>query len=181
LARDEKEWSSLLRMAEFSAPGREMVVQECLKETMGKDVRVWVVGNKVYGACMRQNEKDFRSNVLQGGSPHAIDLDEEGKQIAIRATQALGLDWSGVDLLLDHKDPVTGKYTWRVGEVNSSPGWDKDADQVIHGDLAEAMVDHICQRYNIHPPNALSEPEIKKIKLNDIFIILVHIYVWFSM
>ncbi|ETO16191.1 alpha-L-glutamate ligase, RimK family [Reticulomyxa filosa] len=149
LARDEKELSSLLRMSQFATSNTQMIAQECMNESIGMDVRVWVVGDKAHGACMRYNEKDFRSNVGQGGFPHHFDLDEEGKQLAVRASQVLGLDWSGVDLLLDHKDPITGKCVWRVGEVNSSPGWDTDSDKLIGVNLADAIIEHICQRYNI--------------------------------
>jgi len=164
LARDEKELSSLLRMAQSSAPAKELIAQECVKESMGMDVRVWVVGNKALGACMRHNKTDFRSNVGQGGFPYAIDLDDEARDIAIRATQALGLDWSGVDLLLSHQDPKTGKRSWKVGEVNSSPGWDKDADKLINVELGEEIIDHICQRYGIGLPKKQNEKENEKKK-----------------
>ncbi|ETO29658.1 alpha-L-glutamate ligase, RimK family, partial [Reticulomyxa filosa] len=152
LARDEKELCALLRMSQFGASHIELIAQEFLEESKGMDVRVWVIGDKAYGACKRFNETDFRSNVGQGGFPHAFELDEEGKQIAVRASMILGLDWSGVDLLLAHKDPVTGKCHWRVGEVNSSPGWDKDSDKLIDYNLGDIIVEHICHKYNIETP-----------------------------
>ena len=44
-----------------------------------------------------------------------IDLDDEQRDIAIKATETLGLEIAGVDMLLSERGPL-------VLEVNSSPG-----------------------------------------------------------
>jgi len=158
LARDKQELDQLLRLCDFLAPQHEVILQEFLKESKGMDVRVWVVGDKVIGSALRVNANvdDFRSNIAVGGTAHAAILDEEMKELAVRATQVLGLDIAGVDLLLEHKDPITGKCTWRIGEVNSSPGWDGTAEDIAY-ELSNAIVEHICSTYNIRvqqPPSS---------------------------
>ena len=65
-------------------------------------------------AMLRHSESgDFRSNLTIGGSmePHALTRAEEA--LAVRAVQALGLDFAGVDLLFGRDGPV-------LCEVNSN-------------------------------------------------------------
>ncbi|ETO14048.1 alpha-L-glutamate ligase [Reticulomyxa filosa] len=159
LARDKQELEQLLRICEYLQPNSEVILQECMNESFGMDVRVWVVGDKVVGAVRRiNNNPDFRSNVAAGGKANSVQLDDDMKQLAIRATHVLGLDFAGVDLLLDHRDPVTGKCSWRVGEVNSSPGWDESAED-MGLQMPTAIIDHICSRYDIKvKPQSQSKP-----------------------
>ncbi|MCT4591881.1 MAG: RimK family alpha-L-glutamate ligase [Candidatus Gracilibacteria bacterium] len=85
-------------------------------EAGGIDYRVFVVGDKVVGQMKRSaKEGDFRANISQGGKGEKADLSDEVRQIAIDATKALGLDISGVDILLAKNGPL-------ICEVNSSPG-----------------------------------------------------------
>jgi ribosomal protein S6--L-glutamate ligase len=80
------------------------------------DIRAIVVGNEVVSAMERTGVKDFRANLSQGGSGRKIELTSEQKQLCVDASQALGLDFSGVDLMIDEN----GKAY--VIEVNGNPG-----------------------------------------------------------
>ncbi len=94
---------------------KEFLMQEYVRSSHGRDVRVNVVGGKVASAMLRYNENDFRSNISNGGSMRPISLTREQEEVAIKACKAIGLDFAGVDILFGEQDePV-------VCEVNSNP------------------------------------------------------------
>lgn len=93
-----------------------ILVQEFIKESEAKDIRCFVIGNKVVAAMMRiGKEGDFRSNIHRGGRTEPIKITPEERSTAIRAAKIMGLNVAGVDLLRSNHGPV-------VMEVNSSPG-----------------------------------------------------------
>ena len=93
-----------------------ILIQEFIKEVDGEDIRVFVVDGKVVGAMKRKaKDKEFRSNLHQGGTsiPHKVKRNE--KSVAIRSALAMGLGICGVDIINSARGPL-------VLEVNSSPG-----------------------------------------------------------
>jgi ribosomal protein S6--L-glutamate ligase len=81
-----------------------------------KDIRAIVVKDKVVVAMERTGKKDFRANISQGGAGRKITLSLEDQEICVRASKAVGLKFSGVDIL---KDSDGRTY---VIEVNGNPG-----------------------------------------------------------
>lgn len=79
--------------------GKPFLFQEFVSSSYGKDMRLHVVGNKVVAAMKRHAADDFRSNVSSGGTMEAYRPTEQEKELAIAATQAIGADFAGVDLL----------------------------------------------------------------------------------
>lgn len=74
--------------------------QEYISSSEGRDIRVIVIGGKAFGAMLRKNEKDFRSNIEGGGKGEKIKLSRAFASAAERAAKILGLDYCGVDLLI---------------------------------------------------------------------------------
>jgi ribosomal protein S6--L-glutamate ligase len=101
----------------LSGPAKmNVLLQQFVKESKGRDVRAFVVGNRVVAAMRRIAKGDeFRSNVHRGGMAEAIDLDEDYRSAAVYAAQIMGLRVAGVDMLEGKDGPV-------LMEVNSSPG-----------------------------------------------------------
>ncbi len=96
--------------------GLRPLVQEYVEESHGSDVRALVVGGEVVASMRRKaHGSEFRSNFHLGGTVSNIDLTEEQMEISIKATQTLGLELAGVDMLESGRGPL-------VLEVNSSPG-----------------------------------------------------------
>ncbi|RVU47860.1 RimK family alpha-L-glutamate ligase [Lujinxingia sediminis] len=94
----------------------EVLLQRYIGESAGKDLRVFVVAGEVVGAMERRaGPGEFRANLHRGGSAQAVDLSDELREIALRATEALGLGIAGVDLLMSAYGPL-------ILEVNASPG-----------------------------------------------------------
>jgi len=93
------------------------LIQAFLKKSKGKDTRVFVVGGKVVGAMTRIAKRgEFRSNLELGGTSEGVEVSPEYKKIAIDATDSLGLQVAGVDIIETEEGPA-------VLEVNANPGF----------------------------------------------------------
>ena len=100
---------------------RQAFLQELIEhdEQRHHDLRVYVVGQRVVGAMNRYApEGEWRTNVALGGSVEDATegLDEEVITIAERATDVVGLDYAGVDV-------VEGEDGYHVLEVNPTAGF----------------------------------------------------------
>lgn len=100
------------------ALNQTLLIQEYIDHAPGTDIRVLVVGGRVLGAMKRTAVLGrFRANVHQGASVSPYPLTEELEWLALRATEIIGLDIAGVDL-------VERADGFSVIEVNSAPGFE---------------------------------------------------------
>ncbi len=119
--------------------GTNVLLQQFIKESKGRDVRAFVVGDRVIAAMRRTASGDeFRSNVHRGGSTEQIELSPEFERTAVRAAQIMGLRVAGVDMLEGDEGPL-------ILEVNSSPGLE-GIEGATDLDIAGAIVDHIANQ-----------------------------------
>lgn len=110
LAREEGELFSMGRRLS----GRPFLMQEFIKSSFGRDIRLQVVGGEAVAAMYRYSQGgDFRANISSGGKMEAYTPSEEEKALAVKVCQCLDLDFAGVDLLFGEKGPI-------VCEVNSN-------------------------------------------------------------
>jgi len=83
----------------------------------GRDVRAFVVGQRILGAIERR-APGWRTNVSRGGAATPTELSAGHVELALRAAAAIEAEYAGVDLL-------TGSDgTTYVLEVNGIPGWE---------------------------------------------------------
>jgi ribosomal protein S6--L-glutamate ligase len=116
---------------------QNVLIQKFVAESKGKDVRAIVVGDRVVAAMRRVAQgQEFRSNVHRGGLTEAVELDEEYKETAIRATKLMGLGIAGVDML-------EGKDGPQIMEINSSPGLE-GIEGCTGLDIAGAFIEYIA-------------------------------------
>lgn len=116
LSESQKALESMLET--FWAMGQDIIIQEFIQESKGKDVRAFVIGNRVVAAMRRQAKMgEFRSNIHRGGVGRIVDLAPEYEKAALMATRLMGLQVAGVDLLIGKDGP-------KVIEVNASPGFE---------------------------------------------------------
>ena len=111
---------------------QDAMIQQFIVEGAGRDIRAFVVGNKVVAAMKRTAPQgEFRSNIHRGAKAEVIELPKEYQRVAIRAAQTLGLQIAGVDLMESHDGPL-------VIEVNSSPGFE-GIEQATQFNVAQAI------------------------------------------
>lgn len=116
---------------------QNVLIQKFVAESKGRDIRAFVVGDRVVAAMRRVAQgQEFRSNVHRGGQTEAVELDEAYRDTAIRAAQIMGLRVAGVDMLESKEGP-------QIMEINSSPGLE-GIERCTQLDIAGAVVDYIA-------------------------------------
>ena len=139
LAEDEKAAKNFL--GTFKQFGVRVMLQEFVKESSGKDVRAVVIGGKIIGAIERASQDgDFRANVALGAQSRAVELTDEEKDVVLRATEAMGLNMAGVDLMRSKNGPL-------IIEVNSAQDFTGPhlAEAIFNIDLAGMMIDYAVE------------------------------------
>lgn len=135
LAETMKAAESIIEL--LQSQKQNVLIQKFVAESKGKDIRAFVIGDRVVASMRRTAEgQEFRSNVHRGGKAQAVDLDDEYKETAVRSAQILGLQVAGVDML-------EGKDGPQVMEVNSSPGLE-GIEACTGLDVAGAVIDYIA-------------------------------------
>ena len=115
---------------------QDVVIQRFVSESRGRDIRAFVVGDRVVAAMSRQATGDeFRANLHRGGRATKIDIDPAFERTAIVSAQVMGLHVAGVDMLEGPDGP-------QVLEVNSSPGLE-GIESATGVDVAQAIVEHL--------------------------------------
>jgi len=114
LAESSKAAESVINA--FKSLKADILVQEFIKESKGRDIRCFVVGDRVVAAMERQAEEgEFRANMHLGARAIAVQITDEERVIAIKAVKTIGLDIAGVDMVRSNSGP-------KILEINSSPG-----------------------------------------------------------
>ena len=115
--------------------GHEILIQEFVRESEGRDLRALVVGEQVVAAIRREARVgEFRANIHRGGAAAAVRLDPAAERAAITARRVMGLQVAGVDLLESAAGP-------KVLEINASPGLEA-LESATGVDVAGAIVDY---------------------------------------
>jgi ribosomal protein S6--L-glutamate ligase len=118
---------------------QNVLIQRFVAESKGRDIRAFVIGDRVVGAMRRTAVGDeFRSNVHRGGTVEAVDLDPAYERVAVQSAQIMGLRVAGVDMLESDDGPL-------VMEVNSSPGLE-GIETATDLDIAGAIIDYIASQ-----------------------------------
>lgn len=106
------------------------------------DYRVFVVGGKVIAAMKRLGES-WVNNVASGGRCESIQPNHQMQELALKAAQALDIDYCGVDVI----QAADGSY--QVLEVNSIPAW-RGLQGVTDFNIAAVLVDDFLHQSGIY-------------------------------
>ncbi len=101
------------------------------------DIRAFVIGDDVVAAMVRRAD-DWKTNVARKARVEPLELNDELKQLSLRASHTLGADYAGVDILKAEND---GYY---VTEVNGIPGWE-GLQKTTKLDIADRIIEHIVK------------------------------------
>lgn len=118
----------------FKGLKADILVQEFIKESSGRDIRCYVVGDKVVASMERVAKGDeFRANVALGADVRPIEITKKEEKLAIKAAKAINLDVAGVDILRSDKGPL-------LLEINACAGL-KGIERATGVDVAGAIID----------------------------------------
>lgn len=127
-------------LAALSAPGAGGVLflQEFVP-TGGSDVRILVVGERLFAMRRSAAPGDWRTNISLGGRPEPCQPPAAWCDLARRAAGVVGAEVAGVDLLPASDGRVL------VLEVNGVPGW-RGLQAASGADVSGAVADHVLGR-----------------------------------
>ncbi|TWU65383.1 MULTISPECIES: RimK family alpha-L-glutamate ligase [Crateriforma] len=116
---------------------QNVLVQQFIGESRGRDIRAFVIGDRVVAAMRRKAQgNEFRSNVHRGGTTEMVELPADYAETAVRCAQIMGLRVAGVDMLEGANGP-------QVMEVNSSPGLE-GIETCTQLDIAGAIIEYMA-------------------------------------
>ena len=132
LAHDREELESLFYDA------RPRIVQRYV-ECGSSDMRLEVIGDEVVVSVSRKGKDgDFRANTTIGGVMSVYQPSEDEEELALKASEAVGADFCGVDILYMDGEPV-------VCEVNSNAHM-KNLRNCTGIDVSDMILEHIIGR-----------------------------------
>ena len=105
--------------------GQEYVVQQCCSD-LGRDVRVYIIGNKIIKAVLRTSTESFKSNYSLGGKVQEYTLNNEEKAMVERIVDKLPLDYAGIDFTFNNgkavfneiEDAVGARMLYQVSDID---------------------------------------------------------------
>ncbi|RLF11878.1 MAG: lysine biosynthesis protein LysX [Thermoprotei archaeon] len=101
-----------------------------------RDIRVVIVGGRAVASIYRYAPKgEWRTNVAVGGRAEPCRLSGEAEELALKASEALGAEVVGVDLMEAREGLL-------VNEVNPTVEF-KGASQATGVDVAGAIIDYL--------------------------------------
>ncbi len=128
-------------LATTLASGGVFYLQEYIPHP-GWDVRVLVVGERLFAMRRRAATGEWRTNLALGGQAEGLELPAEWGDLARRAAAAVGATLAGVDLLPAHGGRLV------VLEVNAVPGW-RGLETVAGPEVAAAIADHVVAQARV--------------------------------
>lgn len=112
------------------------VVQQCCSD-LGKDVRVYIIGNKIIKAVLRTSTESFKSNYSLGGSVEEYKLNDKEKAMVHAIVQKLPLDYAGIDFTFHKGEAVFNEIEDAVGA--------RMLYQVSDIDIVQEYVDYLIK------------------------------------
>ena len=116
----------------------KVLFQEYIKGSHGRDLRTFVVGDRVV-ACMERRSTDgsFKSNISRGGLGQPHPITPAIADLSLRVARALDLEVAGIDLLFDGQ-------TFSVCEANSAPGFcgEDGLESVCRANVARDIISY---------------------------------------
>lgn len=115
----------------------QMILQEFISESYGRDLRIFVLGGKVIGCMQRTAADSFKANFSLGGSVSSYPVTPEIEKMAVDCAALFNLEIAGIDLLFE-------KDGFKICEANSSPGF-KGMEQAVGGDIATEILSYVIE------------------------------------
>lgn len=99
------------------------------------DLRCLVIGDDVFTMRRIPAEGEFRANFSLGGTVESYELDNEGKELAIKALKSVDMSVGGVDILITEDGK---RYILEVNHTAGFVGMEKATDK----NIARVYVEH---------------------------------------
>lgn len=85
--------------------GKRLILQPMISGgSESRDVRVYVIGKRIFATVLRSSVCDFRANYSLGGTVKRYELTQEQKKSVRYIVEALDFGMAGIDFIIDDKE-----------------------------------------------------------------------------
>jgi len=142
LCESEAAFEDLVELIYINNNKANIILQEFVSTSYGRDIRVFLVGGKIIGSMQRSSSTGFKANFSRGARVEAIELNPEIERLATETARLARLDIAGIDLLFD-------KDGYKICEANAAPGF-RGLELVVGENIAEQILDYISDKISQH-------------------------------
>lgn len=90
------------------------LIQQCCSD-LGKDVRIYIIGNEIVAAVLRTSKDSFKSNYSLGGKVEPYTLNNSEVDMVKSIIEKLPLDYAGIDFTFHNGKAVFNEIEDAVG------------------------------------------------------------------
>ncbi|MGM9874234.1 MAG: RimK family alpha-L-glutamate ligase [Bacilli bacterium] len=83
-----------------------LIFQQFIESSVGRSLRVLIIDGQIFGAIIRRNDNDFRSNFLKGTYSEIYNLNNEEIEIINNIIKVYNIKYAGLDFLFDKNDKI---------------------------------------------------------------------------
>jgi len=143
LSESKSNFSDLLEFIHATRSNANIILQEYIGSSRGRDLRVFIIGGRAV-ACMERIATDdsFKANFSRGGEVRVFEITAEIEWLATETARIFGLDIAGIDLLFD------GDH-FKICEANSSPGFE-GIEKCCDVDIAKEIYNFVRVRLGMY-------------------------------
>lgn len=134
LIKTEQDYIEILNRYHFD----DIILQKYIETSYGKDIRIFVVGDRYFGAVRDNSANDFRANLAQGGITYKFEIPNQLLSTIDAITKEINAEIVGLDFLFDH-----GNFTFC--EANGNAGYKAFLAQNI--DMSKIIAEYIHSKY----------------------------------
>ncbi|WKY47082.1 ATP-grasp domain-containing protein [Eubacteriaceae bacterium ES3] len=116
MVKSSEELKNILDIMGAGAYDDEILIQECIQASRGRDLRIMLAGRKYSQAYIRDNGDAFKSNLSQGGELQFLTPPLEVIKVAEEVAALLDIYFGSVDFLMGENN------TYYICEANSMTG-----------------------------------------------------------
>lgn len=102
-------------MLDKAEPFKDGYVYQKPCDTLGRDVRVWLIGGKIIASILRSSDTDFRSNFCLGGKASEYTLTDDDRALVYKIADLLDYDYIGIDFIFNNGRLVFNEIEDTVG------------------------------------------------------------------
>ena len=118
-----------------------ILFQKYMAHSQGKSVRVIIIDGKVFGAFVRKNGGDFRSNFGTTAGSEKLENPEKYLSFAAKIAEKLNIEYAGIDLLDDENGEIV------LCEINSNAFFE-EFEKTTGLNVAKAFAEMVIRKIN---------------------------------
>lgn len=115
IIQNEKELIFILNTFFTNSKNKNSYILQKCASTIGKDLRVYVLGEKIIAGILRSSDSDFRANFSLGGKTSYHELSKDEFNLTKKIISSIDSDFIGIDLIYNNGKPILNEIEDAVG------------------------------------------------------------------